>query len=256
MIYEHHIHTIIILKLLNMDIKEYLSKFKTPNYTQITSLNIVADLNKNDIDLQELYDKIKPSSQSIQFVSYVDKYKHIDELSKCNKARINRLIKSKNKKYKNKQFFKNCLTCKYDRNAIKIFKNGKIHITAYNDSDVIDKNVKALLSILNANMTDIRIAALTCSINIKSIDITNLDFDNEDVKITKTYGVPNCEMLKYKKDISCNVFPRRIIGFAKSHDAIEEFLDCIKDYVEFENGDEEIMIDDDFLEKLIIKICI
>ena len=234
-----------------MDIKEYLVKFSNPKHTQITSWNICVDLDKTNIDLQDIYNQIKCSNDSIQFVSYEVNYKHATEVSKSTQKTINRLNKSNSiKKINSKPFFKNCIICKYNKCVIKIFITGKLQLTSYNDLDIISDNVETLLSLLKAKITNIKIASSTFRIKIKSIDLTNMCYKKDDVNILHNH-IENSETLRYKSSITCNVFPTTIIGFANSYDAIKEFVDFIKDYVQFEkvyNFNE----DDDF----IIKICI
>ena len=236
-----------------MDIKKYLEKFTNPNNAQITGLTICADLDKSNIDLQDIYNQIKPSNESIQFVSYNENYKHATEVSKSTQKTINRLNKSNSiKKINSKPFFKNCIICKHDMLSIKIFKTGKLQLTSkYNDSDLISDNVKIILSLLKAKITNIKIASSTFRIKIKSIDLTNMCYKKDDVNILHNH-IENSETLRYKSSITCNVFPTTIIGFANSYDAIKEFVDFIKDYVQFEEGIQSIFNDDIFF----IKICI
>ena len=73
------------------------------------------------------------------------------------------------------------------------------------------------------------------------------------MKIVKS-SILNCKALEHKGTVTCKVFPKKILGYTKSHANIQEFMDCIKDYIKFKDNDENAIFEPG--DNIIIKIRI
>ncbi len=111
-----------------MDIQDYLNKQLNIDHVRIAGITLIAKLNVTNIDLDQLYDKLETSDDSIQLVEYNDKIKYSQNMSRLNDIRVKR--HSKRKEQHKKSFFSRCIHCQFDRSSIKIFENGKMQIVA------------------------------------------------------------------------------------------------------------------------------
>ena len=238
-----------------MDIQDYLNKQLNIDHVRIARITLIAKLNVTNIDLDQLYDKLETSDDSIQLVEYNDKIKYSQNMSGLNNIRVKR--HSKRKEQHKKSCLSRCIHCQFDRSSIKIFENGKMQMVANYNSTYIEQTINAILKTIDGdtNITEIRPVYLRFDIMIKHINKDTLLVND----VIDTNSFHQHALYKYKSNLIFRIQSRlkAIIGNAKSIDDIQEFIEFIKPYVEFENDSlnitDEMVLDDDTYE---LQVCI
>ena len=210
---------------------------RLPEHTKIRRIHITVKIDKNQLDLQQVYDNIVVSTNGIQVCKYLKNVKNSTIMSSENRSMLEcyNIYKTTFEE----------LVIHFDNLRCVVMPHGMIKFSLDVTSKDVDKYTNVIMGLLdNPSVVSQWISGIIFKLKIVN-DCG--DLLSESLLKTPCVGVPKgrFKLMTFRNHFSFWITNHSILGTANSFDALDEFVTFLENYVKFD--DDRMITEDDIM---------